>query len=764
MLNRLQLFRNIGQFDSVDTARDIPLAKLTLIYAENGRGKTTLAAVLRSLGSGDPVPITERRRLAAVHAPHVVLECAGGPPAAMFQNGAWNRTLPNLVVFDDMFVDANVYSGLAVEPGHRQRLHDLILGARGVALNAELQRQVDRIEQHNLALRQRENAIPAAARGGLSVEQFVALAPVEDIESAVDAATRNLEVARQQEAVRLTDNFEQIRLPAINIDRIAHLLAFDLPALDAQALAAIQNHLATLGADGEPWLADGVRRIHPADTDGKQACPFCAQDLRGSELVGHYRAYFGAAYANLKQDLAAAIEEIESQHGGDSIAAFQRAVQVAQERHRFWSQFLRIAPLQIDAAQIGVRQRAARDAVLALLRRKQAAPLERIAWPDRQPVVAFNADVNAIDRVNETLLAWSAEVVAAKAGAAQANLQAATNHHAEMVATRHRHSPAVAPLCEAYAAEVIAKADTEQLRNQAREALEQYRQNVFPVYERSINEYLSRFNAGFKIVRVTPQNIRGGSTCTYAIAIQDNLVAVGAINQAAGQPSFRNVLSAGDRSTLALAFFFAALDREPKLANHIVVIDDPITSLDEHRSVATVAEILRLADRTSQIIVLAHTKPVLCQLWEGADRIARTALIVLRAGDGSIIQQWDVNQDLVTDHDHRHALLRGYIQAATPNNRPVAAALRPVLERYVRVAFPEHFPPGSLLGNFLNICDQRAGGPAPILRPADARELRELTNYANLFHHDTNEAWLAVVINDQQLLAFVRRTIAFTRR
>jgi hypothetical protein len=33
--------------------------------AENGRGKTTLAAILRSLGSGDPLPISERHRLAA---------------------------------------------------------------------------------------------------------------------------------------------------------------------------------------------------------------------------------------------------------------------------------------------------------------------------------------------------------------------------------------------------------------------------------------------------------------------------------------------------------------------------------------------------------------------------------------------------------------------------------------------------------------------------------------------------------------------------
>src|SRR5437867_6690243 len=115
MIKRLQLLRNIGQFDSVNAAANIPLARLTLVYSENGRGKTTLAAVLRSLATGDPIPIAERRRLAAQHPPHVVLECSGGPPPAVFENNAWNRTVPEIVVFDDLFIDENVHSGLAVE-------------------------------------------------------------------------------------------------------------------------------------------------------------------------------------------------------------------------------------------------------------------------------------------------------------------------------------------------------------------------------------------------------------------------------------------------------------------------------------------------------------------------------------------------------------------------------------------------------------------------------------------------------------------------
>jgi wobble nucleotide-excising tRNase len=130
MLNSLTLLRNIGQFDSVPTGAQWPLLHNVLIYAENGRGKTTLTAILRSLRDGDPVSVLERRRLSAVHPPHAIIDCSGGPPAAMFQNGAWNRTYTQIEIFDDRFTDENVCSGLEVSSGHRQNLHELILSAR----------------------------------------------------------------------------------------------------------------------------------------------------------------------------------------------------------------------------------------------------------------------------------------------------------------------------------------------------------------------------------------------------------------------------------------------------------------------------------------------------------------------------------------------------------------------------------------------------------------------------------------------------------
>ena len=70
--------------------------------------------------------------------------------------------------------------------------------------------------------------------------------------------------------------------------------------------------------------------------------------------------------------------------------------------------------------------------------------------------------------------------------------------------------------------------------------------------------------------------MRGGSSCSYSVLVNNVPVALTAD---AGEPAFRNTLSAGDRNALALAFFFFTLDRDPQIAQSTVVIDDPMTSL-----------------------------------------------------------------------------------------------------------------------------------------------------------------------------------------
>jgi wobble nucleotide-excising tRNase len=718
---------------------------------------------MRSLATGDPLPIAERRRLTSQHLPHVVVDCSGGPPSAMFQNGAWNRTLPNMVIFDDQFVDQNIYSGLTVASEHRQNLHELILGSQMLTLNQTIKQLVDRIEDHNTALRSKAAAIPANERGTMPVDDFCSLPIQEDIDDLIQAAERSLAAAREQDPIRNNSVFAALDLPSFDIAEIDRVLEKDLPTLDAIAAERVRIHLAALGQDAEAWVADGMERI-PGLPEGQMAsvCPFCAKDMQDSPVLNHYRAYFSQEYATLKRAVTTALASVILTHGGEVLTTFERAVRVTVERRQFWEKFCDVPEIRLDTATIVTKWQAARDAITTALTTKQMAPLDRMTLTGtaRDTITAYQASRQTVLDLNQTLQEANTRIQQVKQQVATANPGALSASLDRLKAIKVRHTAATAALCR----EKVAKTLTEEQRDRARATLEQFKIEVFPASQIAVNVYLNRFNAGFTLDNVCSANTRGGFTCTYSVVINNTSVSVAGGTPEPGSPSFRNTLSAGDRNTLALAFFLASLDQDPGLADKVVVIDDPISSMDEHRALTTIQEIRALAQRASQVIVLSHSKPFLCGIWEGLDQTQRAALQVTRDTVGSTISEWDVNHDCITEHDRRHTLLREYIRSNAGNTREVAHAIRPSLEAFMRVACPEHFPPGTLLGVFRGLCEQRIGTAQEVLDAATTQELRNLVEYANRFHHDTNPAWETVVINDGELQGFVRRTLAFAKR
>ena len=62
MLRKLISIRNVGRFLNYGAGGDVDFRRSNLIFAENGRGKTTLCAILRSLQTGDPAPVKGRTK------------------------------------------------------------------------------------------------------------------------------------------------------------------------------------------------------------------------------------------------------------------------------------------------------------------------------------------------------------------------------------------------------------------------------------------------------------------------------------------------------------------------------------------------------------------------------------------------------------------------------------------------------------------------------------------------------------------------------
>ena len=764
MIRNIKLLQNIGTFDSDSAAASLDFKSLNLVYADNARGKTTVAAVFRSLAKNDPLPIIERHRIGSQHPPKVVLRSQDDASDLMFRERAWNRVPANIKVFDDYFIDENVYSGLNVETYHRQNLHELILGDEGVALNRRVQALVLKIRQHNVALVEKEKAFPEHERYGLPLSEFCALPVVSNVDEKIEVVERTLKAAQNQDTVRSAPIFEDLRLPAFNLEAIQETLAKDLPSLDKAAEARVLTHMRTLGEGGESWVADGMaNRMQDQDN----VCPFCGQDITGLDLIDHYRAYFSAEYAQLKELVAEMVKDINRGHAEGTQTLFVATVGKAQQCAQFWGDYCDVPEIEVKSDTILQDWNAARNAVKKLLEVKQAAPLDPIEMSDDvlNALRKYNAHKDRIALINQELKACNGRIGEVKEQVETATTSQIALELNKLKASKARYREDIVPLCDDYKKEQIAKACTEVKRAEARAALDEYQAEVFPLLQNGVNNYLQLFNAGFSVDSLVSRKIGSGSgsTCTYNVVINNEPVPVRNSKNPQGGRSFRNTLSSGDRNTLALALFFSSLDRNPKLCDTTVVIDDPKSSLDDHRSMTTVHTIQELVEKAKQVIVLSHDKPFLCRIWERANRKEYCALQIAANGGESTIRSWEVSEDAITEHDKRHILLQDFAGTQAGDPRRVATAIRPHLEGYFRVACPAHFPPRKLLGAFIEKCRQRLGSNDEIMAKKRITELKNLVDYANLFHHDTNSSLETQMINATELLGFVERTLDFVR-
>ena len=761
MIEKINYIDNTGLFVRMSGAANVDLKRLNLIYAENGRGKTTLSAILRSLMTGEPIHINERSSIGSQSNPHVVLTCEGNQ-TVQFQNGTWTRTIPEIVIYDDVFVANNVCSGLMVDPSHRQNLHELIIGEQGVSLNRQLNDYIQQIEDHNRELQRLSGLIPTESRHGYSVDDFCSLPNEDDIDAKITGAERNLLAAQNAAEISSAALFTLIQLPEFNLSAYTDLLASSLDTLDSTALQLVKDHFGKYSISPEHWISQGMSFLQsvPVESDD-EFCPFCSQPLERSSILMHYRAYFSAEYKQLIKGISETCTKLDTQCGEERLIAFERAIRSYNEKRLYWSKFTSVPEIIFDSDSVVRSWKTLRDMINSKLMIKQASPLDIVTFTDDELALFsdYEANRHRIDDHNRHVAQINEEINAIKQRTESANVSPLNRDLSRLKAIKSRYSHDLSQTCESYLQEKTNKLTTESLRVRARTNLQNYRDSVFPRFETAVNDYLQIFHAGFRLCNVTPANIRAGSTCNYGVSISNTPVS---ITSEPGAQAFHNTLSSGDRNSLALAFFFATLRDDPNLGNKIIIIDDPVSTLDEHRTLQTAQEIRRFANQANQVIVSSHSKSFLCNIWARADRDNRASLQIIRDGRNSTIIDWNVDDDSYTEHDRLFGLLDAYVNGERVNIREVAIAIRPYLEGYLRVRCPKYFVPGTHLGPFIHVCRDRIGSPEQILNELQINELDDIKEFANRFHHDTNPNWQTADINDGALNGFIRRTLTFT--
>ncbi|MBT12502.1 MAG: hypothetical protein CMI02_10770 [Oceanospirillaceae bacterium] len=752
MLERITRVKGIGLLHDAD-GRQHAFKKATLIYADNGVGKSTLASIFRSCASDDPDLIRRRKTVDGNYPPEVLLQFSNGQQSA-FTNTSWSNSHPDLVVFDADFVEQNVYAGGQVTTDQRKNLLQFALGTS--AVNA--QREYDQADNDALAASQLVRELTNQLSGfhrGVSLQQFRDLAEVADADDQIAALNESIVEAQNIGLIHAKAMPKKLDEPAFDVAQIFAIFESSLADIDLAAEQRVKQHLDSHAKPNlERWISDGH------SLGEMERCPYCDQSLEGVDLIEAYRSYFNQDYNQLKASVADLTRLISIATPEVIIERLQARFATASATIDGWQEHVEIPPPEFDSEAAKQKLATVRGRLDALRLAKQANLLESVGsddakdeligiWDDLVGIVKSCNDgidnaVNLITTYKESLAAVNPD------GLRQ------TIANLELAKVRHRQDviDLFSQLDAALTQEVAAKEE----KQNRKDALNAIMQTMLERYKDRINQLLRSFGAPFSIPNID-FNYRGGLRSNYNLLMRGSNIEL-----TGGIPDFKTSLSESDKRTLAFAFFVASVESDPDLANKVVVIDDPMCSLDLNRKQQTRLILKRVHDTCEQLIVLVHDIHFMRSLRDeilrsGAPQDIVCVKLKTVANRYSDFDAIDVDRECESAYFKCHRVLGEYLNGTAQSSMEVARSIRPMLEGYLHRRFPGLINSGLLFGQVIHVINSAQQGSPLVHAQNITNELNDINGYAGQFHHDTNPSADQVQIIDGELRHFVEQAI-----
>ena len=584
--------------------------QFNLIYGPNGSGKTTLAQIFRSLKGNDTL-LLQKRSFNKKQAQTVEVQ-TDLPDFFRFEQNKWNAHYPHLAIFDVFFIDENIYTGLEIQTNHKKKLFDIILGEGGIQLKEAIQQIKVRIRNGNKIVRDTTQLLEKEINHAFSAAQYAALQADPAIDKRIAAKQKELETAQ---------DFQQIvaqsvlwKLPAIDLpfdfNALKTLLESSIDNISNKYLEQVKAHKTHLNMDNsEEWLKQGFAAIQD-DT-----CPFCSQNLDKVSIIEAYQQYFNATYAALQATIQQTNQAMQSFNLELILLDIKRKIINNEALVIFWKNHVPNAPelqvLEDEQAEL----LAAFEKLKTIVQAKAANPIQAqevaILEQMEEKWTAMTSQLNAF---NEAILSYNVSISLLKT-TQTTDLPQLELELKQLQAWKKRDEEHIIEYCDNLLVYQNALAKLAAMKEQKQSELNIFKDSIFRNYLTKINHYLKAF-APYLEIRNLSSVYMGSSTepsVKFALHVHGNVVHQ---KEHATKISMKYALSEGDKSALALAFFFAKLDLDEQLADKVIVFDDAISSFDRQR-IATLLEVLMdFGKRAKQVFFSTHNSDLLRAFWQ----------------------------------------------------------------------------------------------------------------------------------------------------
>ncbi|MEY4750701.1 MAG: hypothetical protein RIQ60_2915 [Pseudomonadota bacterium] len=762
MLEKLICIDNIGVLKRA-VPKSIDMQKVTLVYADNARGKSTLSSILHACSEADAQNLITRRTVGATSAQRVTLRFT--PPGAVafnaeFDGSSWKGSNVNVHVFNQTFIERNVFASTGVLPEQRQALLTLALGDAAVSERAIFENQAKLQKEFAGKVATSEGAL-VGFRGNYTVDQFIALTPLADVDKQLADIDKKISEARAAGQIAHRPEFKEVAVPAFSFSELLDIVRSSFESISVDAEKVAKAHFAKhKGSSTERWVSEGLGHDPYVD------CPFCGQETGELELFKAYKTYFDGSYTEHLKRISSLRDSVIKRLGVGQLFSWKVGSEFNLGLLSVWAESLGIKTIPaIEFARAEKVLDAVTADLLLLIDAKERSPLTALdTSPFTVAMVKLEEVVSIAQKYNEQIKILNTLIIAYKAKLAKPDVTTLIYKRNQLDVRKKRFDVETIVLVDAVTKARADYKSAEVAKDAARAKLDKIMVDTLEKFQQAINDWLAKFSAPFQLDKLAPTYMGGGVRSEYVLKVRGATVNVGP--GSGGELSFHSALSEGDKRTLAFAFFLARLFADPKRIGMTVVLDDVFTSLDKHRRHNTIEVLLKMVAECSQVIVLGHDAHFLRELKK---RVAKkklgTALeLALHrdAHDYSYLDAFDLDDYCSSEYYKHYVLVERFVNAEPcASLLEVAKSLRPLVEGHLHRCFPKKFKEGQTVGEMLDLI-RNASAPNPLVKLQSLHpELVSFNDFAAAFHHDTSGGYPRTDVNEAELLLFAKGALGF---
>jgi len=736
VLYKINKLENIKQWQHKGGV-SVSFERLNLIYGRNGSGKSTLGNIFELINTGDIESINALAPLESNDSPNLNFLFKIGSKTDSIDLTSLDKLAVQFHIFNQSFIDRNLYSTKGVESSQLVNYYDFCLGSVAVAH----QQKIDELKAKNDELTNQISPISSGIRakfGNQTIAQIKKIKTVDDADRELEKLNNSLVDINNTEHFKKRKKLSELTLQRPTLDTGCFSVSVEQLSKDAQE--KVEKHIETnLKERDTSWLEGGLNLV--AD---EMKCPFCAQPLSGSPIFHLYQEFINESYLKASDnfELASGEFELSVSSIGVDLENLEEVAKANHEIIREWSDRLKDMELDFDFKELNELDKKIYFESRKLIKSKEKDLLSTVDLTQFNSIVEQFFKLVDFSGYNSKVKQFNESIDDFFLGLGTGTSQSIQTKIDSIKESQERYKTETVSDLEVYEELDSDKKTNTTKIDKLRGLIAEEQEQSIGRHKDSINELLKSFNSMIRVDELKKDNKghKGATRIIYVITFINNSLSV--LND--DQKIFEQVLSAGDKSALALAFFLSKY-REKNSEGSIVVLDDPMSSLDIHRKDATVIEIEKLINNGYQTFVLSHDPFFLSEVLKHSTLSKDTKCYEIKVSykdidpfdahsaqyiSSQLVHRNNFESYVLHSYHKEYLKLKEYVESATEEKKAeVARSIRPILEAYMRFLFPTHFTQDTWLGGMIT-------------------KIRDEENEASVFYDKTNKLGLIEKINE----------------